>query len=105
MSLTVRIDGNVNYYIANYGSSSCGDSSPGQLELRDGSGVVVGVVTVSVIAGTSNCSYQGVAANIPVRDFYTISHMNQTLGTIAASSIKNNKITISQSIGGSYNVS
>ncbi len=82
-----------------------GDSSPGQLELRDGSGVVVGVVTVSVIAGTSNCSFQGVATNVPARDFYTVSHKNQSLGTIAASSIKNDKITISQSIGGNYIVS
>ena len=103
--LTVRLDGNLNYYIANYLQSTCGDSSPGQLQLRDGTGVVLGVVTVSVIAGTSNCSYQGVAANVPARDFYTISLGNQTLGTIAASSIKNNKITISQTTGGNYIVS
>lgn len=103
-NVTVEIRFSLNYALAyTTHSGVCGDALPTQISVLDGSGTVVGVGTLPVIPGTSNCGYKG-TINLPPRDFYKITQ--RTVGeliTVPAAAMSTGSIRVAQSaIGGWY---
>ena len=103
LNVAVEVQFNLNYALVyTTHSGVCGDSSPTQINVLDGSGIVVAVGSLPVIPGTSNCGYKGVV-NVPPRDFYTFTQ--RTLGeliTVPAATMSTGAVRILQSSNGNW---
>ena len=95
-STTRDIGGTIEVYLP-VGQTTCGDDSPANVEIMDGStGRTLATASFKVVPGTRNCEAKGTWKNVPLAVSYNfyLPSQNYGLGSIIANNIVNNSVII-----------